>query len=78
MNIYDTPAVLHYLLNKTGQSSLHYIGHSQGTLQLFARLSYDHELAKKVRLDSIQIHIFSNNLLNVTQADMRIVEKINY
>lgn len=28
---YDLPSTIHFILNKTGQEKLHYIGHSQGT-----------------------------------------------
>lgn len=36
---YDIPAVIPYVLSVTKQAKLTYIGHSQGTLQMFAHLS---------------------------------------
>jgi lipase-like abhydrolase domain-containing protein 3 len=35
---YDLPAVFNYVHNKT-QQKMHYIGHSQGTIQMFIALT---------------------------------------
>ena len=35
---YDQPALWRYILEKTGASKITYIGHSQGTTQMFAAL----------------------------------------
>ena len=35
---YDVPSVIDYILNTTGYYSLTYVGHSQGTTQMFAAL----------------------------------------
>jgi lysosomal acid lipase/cholesteryl ester hydrolase len=45
---YDVPATVDFILNKTGQSSLAYIGYSQGTAQAFAALSLNEELNQKI------------------------------
>lgn len=45
---YDIPAVIEYILKKTGKEQLYFIGHSQGTLQAFAAFSQNATLAKKV------------------------------
>jgi pimeloyl-ACP methyl ester carboxylesterase len=47
MATYDQPALWNYVLQKTGQEQLYYIGHSQGTTQLFAGLSENHEFFSK-------------------------------
>lgn len=46
---YDIPACIDYVLSKTGQEQLHYIGHSQGTMVGFIAFSSSQELGKKVK-----------------------------
>ncbi|ETL38614.1 hypothetical protein L916_09809 [Phytophthora nicotianae] len=48
MALYDMPAMINYVLNSTGHSTLSYVGHSEGTMQAFAGFSVNQELAKKV------------------------------
>ncbi|POM65700.1 Lipase [Phytophthora palmivora] len=48
MGKYDLPAEINYILNKTGSSTLSYVGHSEGTSQAFVSFSMDQKLAKKV------------------------------
>ena len=38
---YDQPALWRYILQKTGAEKITYVGHSQGTTQLFAALCGD-------------------------------------
>jgi len=45
---HDLPSMLNYVLHVTSAQKLFYVGHSQGTLIAFARLSRDHVLASKV------------------------------
>ncbi|XP_004680962.1 PREDICTED: lysosomal acid lipase/cholesteryl ester hydrolase [Condylura cristata] len=47
---YDLPASINFVLNKTGQKQLFYVGHSQGTSIGFIAFSRIPELAKKIKL----------------------------
>jgi len=57
---YDLPALLNYVLNVTSHEKLFYVGHSQGALIAFARLSHDHVLASKVHACLIHSFIHSS------------------
>lgn len=46
---YDLPAIVNFILSRTGQPSLYYAGHSQGTLIPFAELSRNKALARKIK-----------------------------
>lgn len=45
----DLPAMFHYVLDMTGESDLHYVGHSQGTTVYFALLASQPEYNKVIR-----------------------------
>ncbi|XP_022355259.1 lysosomal acid lipase/cholesteryl ester hydrolase [Enhydra lutris kenyoni] len=47
---YDLPASINFILNKTGQEQVYYVGHSQGTTIGFIAFSQIPELAKKVKM----------------------------
>ena len=47
---YDVPASIDHALATSGASSLTYIGHSQGTIQLLLAPTYDRSIAHKVNL----------------------------
>uniref|UniRef100_A0A8C6XBR6 Lipase n=1 Tax=Naja naja TaxID=35670 RepID=A0A8C6XBR6_NAJNA len=47
---YDLPASINFVLNKTGQEQLFYVGHSQGTTIGFIAFSAFPELAKKINM----------------------------
>ncbi|KAG5195843.1 hypothetical protein R6Z07F_017715 [Ovis aries] len=47
---YDLPASVNFILNKTGQEQLYYVGHSQGTTIGFIAFSRIPELAKKIKI----------------------------
>lgn len=46
---YELPAMVNFILKKTGQPSLYYAGHSQGSLMTFAELSRNQLLASKIK-----------------------------
>ncbi|KAE8987114.1 hypothetical protein PR002_g22146 [Phytophthora rubi] len=48
MALHDMPAMINYVLTTTDHSTLSYAGHSEGTMEVFASFSVDHELVKKV------------------------------
>jgi len=50
MATYDLPTFMNYVLNKTRKTQVHYIGHSEGTIQVFAALCDNPELGKKMKL----------------------------
>ncbi|KAB0381948.1 lysosomal acid lipase/cholesteryl ester hydrolase isoform X1 [Muntiacus reevesi] len=47
---YDLPDSVNFILNKTGQEQLYYVGHSQGTTIGFIAFSRIPELAKKIKM----------------------------
>ena len=50
MSKYDLPAMVMYVLQNTTQKELYYIGHSQGTMMLFAGLSENKELQGRIKV----------------------------
>ncbi|XP_010133378.1 PREDICTED: lysosomal acid lipase/cholesteryl ester hydrolase-like, partial [Buceros rhinoceros silvestris] len=50
MGKYDIPAELYFIMNKTGQKDVYYIGHSEGTTIGFIAFSTYPELAKRVKI----------------------------
>ncbi|XP_053307248.1 lysosomal acid lipase/cholesteryl ester hydrolase-like [Spea bombifrons] len=46
----DLPAVINFILKKTGQEQIYYVGHSQGTTIGFIAFSSMPELAKKIKM----------------------------
>ncbi|XP_012620576.1 lysosomal acid lipase/cholesteryl ester hydrolase [Microcebus murinus] len=47
---YDLSASINFILNKTGQEQVYYVGHSQGTTIGFIAFSQIPELAKKIKM----------------------------
>uniref|UniRef100_A0A670ZKF6 Lipase n=1 Tax=Pseudonaja textilis TaxID=8673 RepID=A0A670ZKF6_PSETE len=47
---YDLPAVINFILKKTGQQQLYYVGYSQGATIGFVAFSTMPELAKKIKM----------------------------
>ncbi|KAJ8707871.1 hypothetical protein PYW07_011548 [Mythimna separata] len=50
IGVYDLPAMIDYILNKTDETSLKYIGHSQGTTSFFVMASERPEYNEKIAL----------------------------
>ncbi|XP_042314397.1 lysosomal acid lipase/cholesteryl ester hydrolase-like, partial [Sceloporus undulatus] len=50
MGYYDVPAVIDFILNKTGQKQLFYIGHSEGSTAGFIAFSTWPKLAEKIKV----------------------------
>ena len=46
---FDLPTMVNFILKQTGQPSLYYAAHSQGSLIAFAELSRNKDLAKKIK-----------------------------
>ncbi|XP_004369963.1 gastric triacylglycerol lipase isoform X2 [Trichechus manatus latirostris] len=46
---YDLPATIDFIVKKTGQEKLYYVGHSQGTTIGFIAFSTNPELAKRIK-----------------------------
>ena len=61
---YDVPAMINFVLKKTNQSSLYYIGHSQGTLIMFAYLSQHPEFSHKVTTFLCQLTCQSADIMS--------------
>ena len=47
---YDIPCMIGYILQNTSHTQLYYVGHSQGTMMMFAGLSENEELQKKIKI----------------------------
>ncbi|XP_051002304.1 tear acid lipase-like protein [Acomys russatus] len=47
---YDLPATINFILNKTGQKQIYYVGHSQGTLIAMGAFSTNQQLAEKIKM----------------------------
>ncbi|XP_058044312.1 lysosomal acid lipase/cholesteryl ester hydrolase-like isoform X1 [Ahaetulla prasina] len=50
MGYYDIPAVINFILNKTKQQQLYYVGHSEGTTAGFISFSSWPELAERIKV----------------------------
>ncbi|NXP29901.1 LICH hydrolase, partial [Scytalopus superciliaris] len=46
---YDIPAELYFIMNKTGQKDVYYVGHSEGTAAAFIAFSTHPELSQKIK-----------------------------
>lgn len=73
--MYDTPAMIDYILGTSKQNKLHYVGHSQGTTSFFAMSATRKEYTKKIKsviaLAPVMFlrHMKSNFFLNISSAN---------
>ena len=49
MALYDLPANIEYIKNKTAVDQIVYVGHSQGTTQMFAQLTVNPEFRRNLK-----------------------------
>lgn len=57
IGVHDLPAMINFILTKTNEPSLHYIGHSQGTTVLFVLLSELPEYNAKLKSVHIMVPV---------------------
>lgn len=63
IGIYDLPATIDHILEKTNKKKLHYIGHSQGTTAFFVMASELPEYNEKIILNTAMAPaVFLNNI----------------
>merc|ERR1711907_296913 len=53
----DIPNVIDYVLHTTAKSKLSYVGHSEGTIQMFAALSSHYTLQSGTALADVLEHV---------------------
>jgi len=76
MAAFDLPAQIGYVLNSTNRTSLSYVGHSEGTIQMFGNLAASDELWEKINyfaaLGPVAWTYHLKSLPLVLLADMRL------
>ena len=71
MGKYDIPAVLNYILAKTGRDKLIYIGHSMGTTMFWVAMETHPELNQKIQL-MVCSSIGNKILINKTKIELNL------
>nr|CAD7449919.1 unnamed protein product [Timema bartmani] len=70
--VYDLPAMIDYVLSRTSQSNLYYIGHSMGTTMFYVMASMRPEYNAKIRAQfSLAPVAFMSNLKSPVAALLR-------
>lgn len=69
MGLLDTPAVIDYILGVTGRPKVAYIGHSQGTTQMFYGLSENEALFK----DKVSLFVALAPVTKITNEKAEVV-----
>jgi len=63
--MFDIPAMIDYILNKTGHQKLHYVGHSMGTTGFFVAMDHRPEYQDKVIMANLLSPIaYTENMLS--------------
>lgn len=65
MGIYDLPATIDYVLNKTNNQKLYFIGHSQGTTAFMCLLSEKPEYNEKIHVASLLAPVGYNKYVDI-------------
>lgn len=70
MGLYDLPATIDYILERTNRSQLNYIGHSMGTCIFFVMCSmlpeYNHKIRVQISLAPVAyVHHMTSTLNNL-------------
>jgi len=77
MALFDLPAQIGYVLNYTNKTSVSYVGHSEGTIQMFANLAHSDELWEKINyfaaLGPVAYTYHLKSLPLVLLADLRVM-----
>ena len=71
MGKYDIPAVLNYILAKTGRDKLIYIGHSMGTTMFWVAMETHPELNQKIQF-MVCSSIGNKILINKTKIELNL------
>ena len=70
----DAPTQIDYVLSQTGRSKLSYIGHSQGTSQMFSALSFNHGDLQ----DKLNIFIALAPIVQLKDSSDNMMQKASY
>lgn len=72
MGTIDLPAMIDFILNETGRKKISYIGHSQGTAQMFLGMSLDPKYFSE-RINSFMAFGPVTNLNNITSNFLKLI-----
>lgn len=74
MATHDLPAIIEFVLQSTGRTNLTYVGHSQGTTQMFAALSLNNDYYKQ-KLNGFIAFGPVTNLAGIKSSFLQILAK---
>lgn len=82
MGIYDLPATIDYILERTNQSQLYYIGHSMGSCMFFVMCSmrpeYNHKIRAQISLAPVAyVHHMTSVLNSLVPYAYQIQVRVN-